>query len=241
LSDIALETEDPATVGIQTVPRKVLGEILGKDIEFRYSPFDPAVLTGLNFHIRPGEHVAITGRSGAGKTTLGKIMLGFVAPTSGTLMIDGVDISAGKMGSLRGGIAAVLQDDTLFAGTLLSNIALFDLEPDLDQVEWAAKAAAIHEEIMGMPMAYETLVGDMGSSLSGGQRQRVMLARALYRKPKILIIDEGTSHLDPEREGLVSDAIANLGITRVVIAHRRETVVRADRVIEIRDGAAYEL
>jgi ATP-binding cassette subfamily B protein RaxB len=129
-----------------------------------------------------------------------------------------------------------MQEDSLFTGTLAENIALFDDTIDYERVAEVASISAIHEDIKLMPMQYDTLVGDMGSTLSGGQKQRVLLARALYRRPRILVIDEGTSHLDPARELQITAAISAMGITRVSIAHRKETIDSADRVLELRDG-----
>lgn len=128
-------------------------------------------------------------------------------------------------------IAAVLQEDSLFAGTLADNIALFDESVDMERVLQAAAAASIHADITQMPMQYETLVGDMGSTLSGGQKQRVLLARALYRQPKVLVMDEGTAHLDTVHERAVNEAISAMGITRIIIAHRKETIEAAQRIL----------
>ncbi len=129
-----------------------------------------------------------------------------------------------------------MQDDQLFAGSLIDNIALGDERFDLVRVEAAARLAAVHEDIHRMPMGYHTLIGDMGTALSGGQKQRVILARALYRKPKILVLDEATSHLDVERERLVNDAVKRLKLTRIIIAHRPETIASADRVLVMQQG-----
>jgi ATP-binding cassette subfamily B protein RaxB len=138
--------------------------------------------------------------------------------------------------SFRGQVAAVLQDDNLFAGSIAQNIALFDDEMDMSRVAKAAVAASIHDDIATMPMQYDTLVGDMGSTLSGGQKQRVLLARALYRNPKLLVMDEGTSHLDATHERAVNAAIAELGITLVLVAHRKETIDAAERVLIVAGG-----
>jgi ATP-binding cassette subfamily B protein RaxB len=165
-----------------------------------------------------------------------KIMLGLIEPTEGDVLVDDVPIEQFGLKHFHDQVGAILQDDHLFAGSLAENIALFEEAPDMERVMLAAKAAAIDTEIDAMPMAYETLVGDMGSTLSGGQKQRLLLARALYRQPRLLIMDEATSHLDAEREREVIAAIKNLGITRVVIAHRRETIAAADRILAAEDG-----
>lgn len=227
LSDIALSNEDVSFGPSAEVQTELRGRIELKDIRFRYAPSDPLVLDGVNLMVEPGDHIAITGPSGGGKSTLVKILLGLVEPDSGEMLVDGMPLDRFGYKSYHEQIAAVLQEDTLFAGTLADNIALFDDTPDMALVMGAAQAAAIHEDIVRMPMQYETLVGDMGSTLSGGQKQRVLLARALYRRPKLLVMDEGTAHLDNEHEKAVNAAISQLGITRVVIAHRQETIAAA--------------
>jgi ATP-binding cassette subfamily B protein RaxB len=170
-----------------------------------------------------------------------KLLVGLYQPTSGSVLIDGRPLKKWNMRAFREQIALVSQDDTLLAGSIAENIALFDENLDMDRVVDAAQAAQIHKEIEGMPMGYQTLVGDMGSSLSGGQRQRVMIARALYRRPKILILDEGTSHLDVPNERAVNDALAGLGITRIVVAHRPETIRAASRQVLIEGGRLMNL
>ena len=163
-------------------------------------------------------------------------MLGLVEPASGEVLIDGVPLHRFGYKSFHRQIAAVLQEDNLFAGSIADNIALFDDEVDMERVAAAAVAASIHEDIMQMPMQYETLIGDMGSTLSGGQKQRVLLARALYRRPKVLLMDEGTAHLDAQHEAAVNEAIGQMGITRIIIAHRQETISSADRVVVMANG-----
>ncbi|CEE78867.1 Colicin V secretion ABC transporter ATP-binding protein (fragment) [Xanthomonas citri pv. citri] len=126
-----------------------------------------------------------------------------------------------------------MQDDCLFSGTIADNVAFFDSSAELSKIEAAARAAGIHDDIVKMPMGYETLVGDMGSTLSGGQKQRILLARALYTQPKILVLDEATSHLDSKNEKVVNDAVMDLEITRIIIAHREQTIAMADRVFDL--------
>lgn len=236
LSDIALSEEDVSFGPSAKAQTQLKGRVELRDVRFRYAPSDPLVLDGVNLVVEPGEHVAITGPSGGGKSTLVKILLGLVEPDGGEMLIDGMPLSRFGYKSYHDQIAAVLQDDVLFAGTLAENIALFDDAPDRPAIIAAAQAASIHEDISRMPMQYETLVGDMGSTLSGGQKQRVLLARALYRQPKILVMDEGTAHLDTAHEKAVNAAIASMGVTRIIIAHRRETVEAAQHVLVMASG-----
>lgn len=241
LSDIALSPEDRGFSARADAETPLVGRIELREVFYRYAPSDPVILSGLNLTIEAGEHVAITGPSGGGKSTLVKLLLGFLEPESGEVLIDGLPLARFGLRSFQSQIAAVLQEDSLFAGTLADNIALFDDAVDMDRVMAAAAAAAIHEDIARMPMRYETLVGDMGSALSGGQKQRVLLARALYRQPRILIMDEGTAHLDTVHEQAVNAAISAMGITRIVIAHRRETIQAASRVLVLVQGTLHEL
>lgn len=241
LSDIALSDEDRSFSSDTNANTELVGKIELRDIHYRYSSSDPYVLRGVNLTVEAGEHVAITGPSGGGKSTLLKIMLGLVEPEGGEVLIDGIPLHRFGYKSFHRQIAAVLQEDSLFAGSIADNIALFDEKIDTELVHAAATAASISEDILRMPMQYETLIGDMGSTLSGGQKQRVLLARALYRRPRILLMDEGTAHLDAHHEAVVNSAISAMGITRIVIAHRQETIAAADRVIEMRDGAFIEM
>lgn len=211
------------------------GDIELRDVSFRYGHGDAWVLRKANLTVRFGEFVAITGPSGGGKTTLLKILMGIYPPTEGEMLVDGRPMeSIGK--DWRGLVSGVMQDDTLLSGTIGSNIASFDPQVDNERIRKAAEAARIHDEIMRQPMNYFSLVGDMGSTLSGGQRQRVFLARALYREPKILMLDEGTANLDHASERAIADAIEAMPITRIVISHRPELIRRADRVLMLKDG-----
>jgi ATP-binding cassette, subfamily B, bacterial CvaB/MchF/RaxB len=237
LSDIALSDEDKSFSDTAEIETVLKGQIELRDVFYRYSPSDPLVLNGINFRVEQGEHVAITGPSGGGKSTLVKLLLGLVEPEAGDIIVDGIPLDRFGYKSFHRQVAAVLQEDSLFAGSLADNIALFDDTVDLPRVIQATMAASIHDDIMAMPMQYETLVGDMGSTLSGGQKQRVLLARALYRQPKILIMDEGTAHLDVGHERAVNEAISAMGITRIIIAHRQETISAADRILVLADGS----
>ncbi|HEX9931280.1 MAG TPA: peptidase domain-containing ABC transporter [Allosphingosinicella sp.] len=235
LSDIALTAEDRGFEEPMAHPKPFRGEIELRGVTFAYGIHEPQVLNGIDLHIRPGEHVAITGPSGGGKTTLTKILLGLLDPTAGEVLIDGVPLARYGRRAYRENVAAVLQDDVLFAGTIADNVAGF--EPvDQERLAEAMQAAAIADDVEAMPMRHLTLVGDMGSTLSGGQMQRILLARALYRRPRLLVMDEGTAHLDAEHETRVNQAIAAMGVTRIVVAHRRETLAAAERVVVLAAG-----
>ena len=237
LGDIALTEEDAGFSEPSAQPSPFKGEVELFDVHFAYGRHDLPVLNGVSLKVAAGEHVAITGPSGGGKTTLVKILLGLLEPTSGEVRIDGIPLIRYGRRAYRNHVAAVLQDDLLFAGTIADNVAAF--EPlDQERLQEALEAACIAADIAQMPMRHLTLVGDMGSTLSGGQRQRILLARALYRRPAMLIMDEGTAHLDVEHERQVNAAISAMGITRIIVAHRRETVAAADRVIVIDRGRA---
>jgi ATP-binding cassette subfamily B protein RaxB len=190
--------------------------------------------------IAPGEFVAIAGASGGGKSTLIKILAGLYQPTEGEVLIDGQPLNRWNAQSLRSQIALVAQDDCLLQGTIAENISGFDEQTDMQLVRVCAELAQIRIDIERMPMGYESLVGDMGSTLSGGQKQRVLIARALYRRPRILILDEGTSHLDLENERAVNAALSQLAITRLVVAHRPETLRAAGRVVSLQGGVMLE-
>ncbi|UXA67932.1 peptidase domain-containing ABC transporter [Xanthomonas prunicola] len=205
-------------------------------LSFRYAEGEPWVLRDCSFSIQAGESVAIIGSSGCGKTTLLKLLLGLLQPTEGVIRIGGHDLHKIGPRTVRAMVGAVMQDDQLFAGSIADNIGFFDQDFDLARIEAAARLAAVHEDIAAMPMGYHGLIGDMGSSLSGGQKQRIILARALYRQPRLLVLDEATSHLDVMRERLVNAAVRQLKLTKVIVAHRPETIASADRVIVLEQG-----
>jgi ATP-binding cassette, subfamily B, bacterial CvaB/MchF/RaxB len=237
LADIALaETEQGDTSHTSGLAGTVISPKAGlsaRGVSFRYSDNEARVIADFNLDVAPGECVALAGPSGAGKTTLLKILAGLLRPDAGMVLIDDVPLQAIGLEAYRAQIGCVLQDDRLFAGSIAENIAGFSPSPDPERIQQVARFAAIHEEIVRMPMGYETLVGDMGSSLSGGQMQRVVLARTLYRGPRILLLDEATSHLDEENERTINQAIRRLTISRVIVAHRRSTLDMADRIVPI--------
>ncbi len=240
LADIVLsKTETEAGGTSRNVPGEadeVAASIEFEAVAFRYAEGEPGVLDGVSFSIAPGESVALVGPSGCGKSTLANVLLGVLAPSAGTVRIGGVDTERLGLERLRAMVGTVLQDDVLFAGSIAENISFFDAEADLQWVARCAELAAVHADIAAMPMGYNTLVGDMGTVLSGGQKQRVLLARALYKRPKILVLDEATSHLDLQREQQVNLAVSGLHMTRLIIAHRPETIASAERVVMLDGG-----
>ena len=235
LVDIVLT---PPEASVDSAPRsQPLAERLElRDLCFAYSDAEPDVLHGLNLVIEPGESVAIVGPSGCGKTTLLKLMLGIHEPQAGEIRIGGVPLRQLGVRAWRDMLGAVMQDDQLFAGSIIDNISFFDPHADTEWVEECARIAAVADEIAAMPMGFHTLIGDMGTSISGGQRQRLLLARALYKRPRILFLDEATSALDVDREREVNQAIRQLQLTRIIVAHRPETIASASRVIVLHDG-----
>jgi ATP-binding cassette subfamily B protein RaxB len=235
VADIALNAPEQKTdVAWYGAPPEASIEL--HNVNFRYAEGEPWILKDCNLRVEAGESVAITGPSGCGKSTLAKIVLGLLQPTLGEVRFGGVDIRKLGLDTYRQWVGAVMQDDQLFAGSILDNISFFDPAATSVRVEAAARIAAIHDDILAAPMGYLSLVGDMGSSLSGGQKQRVILARALYRRPRLLVLDEATSSLDVERERLVNTAVQKINITRIVIAHRPETVVSTNKLITLISG-----
>jgi ATP-binding cassette subfamily B protein RaxB len=236
LADIVLTPPEPDAGSLVEQAPPASPRIEVKGLSFRYAEGEPWVLQDCSFTVEEGEAVAIVGASGCGKTTLVKLLLGLLPPTAGSIRIGGQEIHQLGLRNYRGIVGAVLQDDQLFAGSVAENIAFGDPELNFARVEAAARLAAVHEEIVAMPMGYHSLIGDMGTVLSGGQKQRVILARALYRRPKLLFLDEATSHLDVERERLVNEAVRRLKLTKLIIAHRPETIASADRVLVMHGG-----
>ncbi|ACA88066.1 peptidase domain-containing ABC transporter [Shewanella woodyi] len=240
LGDITL-TKEEADLGELDEEFEVTGSLKMNKICFSYSDEDPDVLSEINLTVSPGESVAIVGPSGCGKSTLMKVMLGLLKPTSGAVMVDGQDIRKTGLLNFRNQIASVLQNDQLLSGTIMENISFFSQDPDKSWAEECAQLAGIHKDILMLPMGYRSLIGDMGSSLSGGQVQRLLLARALYKRPKILFLDEATSSLDLHAEQHVNNSIRKLNITRVMIAHRPQTIMSADRIIKFVKGECIEV
>ena len=237
LADIVLSEPEAMQARLDAPDDALLeADIEVRGLRYRYADQEPYVLDGVDFKIAAGESVAIVGPSGCGKSTLINVLLGILPATSGEVLIGGVSIAQLGIDTLRRMVGTVMQDDVLFAGSIADNICFFDPQADPKWISECARMAAIHPEIAVMPMGYNTLVGNMGTVLSGGQKQRVLLARALYKRPRILFLDEATSHLDIEREREVNSAVKALNMTRVIVAHRPETIATASRVITLAQG-----
>lgn len=228
------ETQAPSNEGSLDAP---VIEIEG--LRFRYSESEPWVLNRVSLRIEPGEYIGIKGASGAGKTTLLKLLLGLYVPTEGQIKIDGRPLDA-RLQQWREMTSVVMQDDGLLAGTVADNIAVFDPNADMAKVEAAARSAFIHDDIAATPLGYLSLVGEMGLAFSAGQRQRILLARAFYKNPHIIILDEGTANLDEFAELRIADALDQMSATRLVISHRPELLQRAKRVLVVKDGRVTE-
>ena len=235
LADIVLA--EPEAVALPRLSRQQPeARIELRDARFRYADNEADVLQGVNLVIEPGESVAIVGPSGCGKTTLLKLMMGIHSPQGGEVRVGGMPLGQLGLAQWRAMVGTVMQDDTLLAGSVIDNISFFDDAPDFDWVVECARLAAVHDEIEAMPMGYHTLIGGHGGGLSGGQQQRVLLARALYKRPCVLLLDEATSALDVERERIVNQNIRKLNLTRVIVAHRPETIASASRVVVLHGG-----
>lgn len=233
MSDIVMQQPEQNQVSIALQPEQVAGALEVRNLHFRYSDSTPWLYQGLSFSINAGESVAIVGRSGLGKSSLLKIMTGLIQPQQGELLLDGMPLKSLGFRQFRRYSATVMQNDQLLNGSLLENITFFDSSPDLELVKEVLTGAAIWEEIQAMPMGLHTQVGDLGSALSGGQKQRILLARAFYAQPRILFLDEATSHLDSLSERRVNQYLKQKNMTRISVAHRKETIDAADRVIDL--------
>lgn len=236
LADIALTAPEPRGLLTDRDEPHPAVSVEARNLCFRYSTNDPWVLDDVSFTIEAGQSVAIAGPSGGGKTTLLKLLAGLLDPIKGEILIDGEPLSRAGLDIHRSKIGVVMQDDQLFAGSLADNICFFSSRPDKQRIEQSAKTAAVHDDIVAMPMGYGSLIGDMGTVLSGGQKQRVLIARALYRRPGLLLLDEATSHLDVGNETAVNDAIGATRMTRIAIAHRPDTISASERVLTIEAG-----
>lgn len=228
LSDIAFTNKEPASNEASLdKDSRIEGNIKVVNLGYQFEGEKDFAFRNVSFEVEKGESLAITGPSGCGKSTLIKCLMGLYEPTEGEILIDGKPLKS--IPHYRGQISGVMQDDQLVSGSIRDNIAFFSESPDGERIKQCATNACIHRDIEKMTMGYETLIGDLGSNLSGGQKQRVILARALYRTPQILFMDEATSHLDTDSESVVSQNIGKLSITRVLVAHRPETVRSAGK------------
>lgn len=245
LTRIADIAKTPTERTLENIPVKnsapLTGNISLSGMSWRYAPSDPDLFSEVNLRVRAGESVALVGPSGCGKTTLMKVMLGLLSPDKGRVLIDGLELERFGLRNFRNQTAAVMQEDQLMSGAIADNISFFDPQADQARIEQCADFACIHHDIAAMPMGYNSLVGDMGTTLSGGQKQRLLIARALYQSPRILFLDEATSHLDSKTEQRVNKHLKELKITRIFIAHRENTIQMADRVVALQGGQLQEL
>ncbi|MFT5756931.1 MAG: ATP-binding cassette subfamily B protein RaxB [Alteromonadaceae bacterium] len=233
IADIALEEQEHALETNHPELDSAAGKIGLKNISYRYNENEPYIFENLSLTIQAGECVALIAPSGFGKTTLMKIIMGLLPPVSGAVLIDDKDITQIGLNNYRNVTSAVMQGDDLLSGSLADNISFFSIDQDMNRLEQVAKDALIYEDIVAMPMGFHTLAGDMGSTLSGGQVQRILIARALYKEPKVLFLDEASSALDSATEKKINNVLKNLGITRIMISHRQETIQMADRIIDL--------
>lgn len=201
---------------------------------YRHGSLEAELFSQVSLEIPAGACVAIVGPSGAGKSTLLKCLMGLIQPGTGTVTCDHQPVHGNP--TFRQHSAAVLQDDACLSGSIMANLTGFDEQPCPERMVWAARQACLHDDILAMPMQYQTLIGDMGSSLSGGQQQRLLLARALYRQPRILFLDEASSHLDVANEARINAHLQALAITRIIVAHRPDTIAMADTVYALENG-----
>lgn len=240
LADICLEPPEKDDVPTSDLTH-LAPSIELRGVSFRYSDGEPWILKDAHFKIEAGESVAIVGASGAGKTTLLKIALGLLKPTEGEVLYGGQPIRHLGIANFRRQVGTVMQEDVLLTGSLADNIAFFDVQMDQARIEACARMAQLHDDICRMPMGYQTLVRDLGAGLSGGQKQRLLLARALYKEPRVLALDEATSHLDLGNERAVTAAISHLALTRLIVAHRPETIAGARRVVQVVSGQVLDV
>lgn len=240
IADIVLANPEAYADGSHVGPAP-LPSITFENVGYRYAEGEPWVIKDCSFEIRPGEMVAIVGPSGCGKSTLIRLMLGLLDPQLGCIRIGDIDLKHLGKANYRSMAASVMQDDRLFSGSIADNICFFDEDAKPEMIEEAARLAQVHGDIVSMPMGYHSLVGDMGSTLSGGQQQRVHLARAFYRRPKILVLDEATSHLDVTRERAVHASMKSMHMTIVMVAHRPEAAGNADRILMLTPHGIQEI
>jgi len=235
-----LEAEPEQDLQNVQPPPRLTGQIMLKHVSFQYALSTPVILQDIHVQIEAGQKVAIVGRTGSGKSTLGKLLLGLYPPTEGAILYDTIALSSMNYQALRSQFGAVLQESYIFSGSIKENIAFHRPDVGMDQIIKAAQMAALHDDLLEMPMRYETFVAEQGGVLSGGQRQRLALARAFVSNPAILLLDEATSHLDVMTEQLIQQNINALACTRLIIAHRLSTIQDADLILVLDQGALVE-
>lgn len=229
VSDITCTPREFSSMHLPVIRTPVCGKLVLEDVSYCYPGNHVPVLKNINLEIEPGEIVALIGPSGAGKSTLLKIMAGLLQPDNGLVKVDDRDIRESGVRLYRDSCAGILQTDQLLSGSILDNITLFDQQPDIERVHYAARQALIHDLIVSLPMNYNSMIGDMGSMLSAGQAQRVLLARAFYKQAKILFLDEATANLDIETERAVIKSLQSLRVSIVLISHRPEIYQLANK------------
>jgi ATP-binding cassette subfamily B protein RaxB len=242
IADIAESAPEPGDAGHSRASRHRLSSPLAVEVcklWFRYGRDEPWILRNLSFNVLPGECLGLTAPSGFGKTTLVKVMAGLLKAERGEMRYDDQRLGPGNLHELRRHFGIVMQQDQLLSGTLAQNIAGFEEMPDPERIVEAAIIACIDSDIRALPMAYLTLVSDMGEMFSGGQKQRILLARALYRRPRLLFLDEATSNVDNDVESRIVNDLRKLAMTRIVIAHRKETLTMCDRVLDLANPRGY--
>lgn len=239
LTDVLTAEPEQSLQDVQIAPQ-LTGRIELNQVSFRYNPNAPLVLHNISLTIEPGQKIALVGRSGSGKSTLAKLLLGLYLPTEGEILYDGIPLLTLNWRTLRSQFGVVLQEPFLFSGSIRQNIAVNNPSLTFEQVKAAAQLAVIHNQIVQLPMGYETRIAEGGSGLSGGQRQRLAIARALAHRPAVLLLDEATSHLDGVTESAVEQNLSQLFCTRIVIAHRLSTIRNADQILVLDAGTIVE-
>lgn len=242
LSDLVFaESEDKTAIASASLNKKISGQISIRSLGYSYNRSETRIIDNLSLEVKAGESIAIIGPSGCGKTTLLNLLTSLIEPDAGDIILDDAPLKSLGISAFRRQIGVVTQEDKLLSGSIADNITFFNPDAKLTDIATAAFNAGIFEEIQALPMQFDTLVGDMGTSLSGGQKQRLAIARALYKKPQILFMDEGTSHLDIGTEQIINSNLSALNITRIIVAHRPETIKQADRVLLLADGNLQEV